>query len=189
MRSPRSPAHGRGAVSGARQYNQSGSLHLTIPLIALRLIGVPAFFMAVPVCLLAEDFSVELRARSQAQQQAVKSADNPKTRPVLSARTGENLRLQWTAANAEKGPALYDVTMHVFLEKENAIAQSDPPKPGAQAPYESALIMDFEPGAKSSGDLLVQAPGPGVYLLRVETIGASKKLGHECFAAMDVRVQ
>ena len=156
-------------------------------LLPIRLVGL--LWLAVPVCLRAEDFSVGLQARSQAQQQVARSADASKARPVLAAKAGENLRVQWTVMNAEKGPAVPDVTVHVFLERESAAGQIEPPKPGAQAAYESALIMDFEPGAKSSGDLLVQAPGSGIYLLRVETIGAAKKLGREYFTALDVKVQ
>ncbi len=144
---------------------------------------------AVSLCAPAQEFTVELQASSRSQRQTARSSQAAGARPVLPAGAGEAIRVQWFASNAEKGPAISDVTLHVFLEKENAIGQAAVPKPSAQAPYESALVMDFEPGARSTGDFSLQAPEAGNYLLRVETIGASKKLGREYFAAMDVKIQ
>ncbi len=141
------------------------------------------------LCASAQEFTVELQASSRSQTQTARNSQAAPTRPVLPTGAGEPIRVHWLASNAEKGPAISDVTLHVFLEKENAIGQAAVPKPSAQAPYESALVMDFEPGARSTGDFSLQAPEAGNYLLRVETIGASKKLGREYFAAMDVKIQ
>jgi hypothetical protein len=76
--------------------------------------------------------------------------------------------------------------LHVFLDRGDARAAS--PKPGPKALYESALIQDFEAGAKSSGDFRMPIMEPGTYLVRVETIGAAKKLGKEVAAVMQVSV-
>ena len=48
--------------------------------------------------------------------------------------------------------------------------------------------MDFAPEAKSSADFSIEVPDPGDYVLRVETIGAAKKHGHEHFAALTLKV-
>jgi hypothetical protein len=80
------------------------------------------------------------------------------------------------------------VTVHFFVDREDAIGQRDVPKPGADVVYESALTMDFAAHAKSSGDFVMEVPPVGNYLLRLETIGAARSHGHEHFAAIDLKV-
>jgi hypothetical protein len=139
-------------------------------------------------------FSVELQARVDNQQQTVRgdgtaASSSGSTRPVLTGKSKSTLRVRWTIVNEGKTASIPDVTVHFVLDKENAIGQRDVPKPGPDVVYESALMMDFAPQAKSSGDFVIEVPEPGSYLLRLETIGAVKSHGHEHVAAMDLRVQ
>lgn len=121
------------------------------------------------------DFSMELQARVSGRQDTVHAG------ATLTAKAGDSLVVQWSALNPIKGASIPDVTLHVSLDRN--------PKNGSDSVYESALVMDFDPGSKSSADLLIQAPAAGNYLLRVETIGAAKKLEREYSASMDVKVQ
>jgi hypothetical protein len=143
---------------------------------------------AVPVSAQSDAIVVELQARTDGQQRTA-SGSSTATRPVLTATTGHNVSVQWSIVNQDKTAGLADVTVHCFLTEENAIGQSGAPQLGADVTFESALVMDFAPQAKSAADFVLQAPEPGNYLLRVETVGALKQHGHEHFAAMDVKVQ
>jgi hypothetical protein len=96
--------------------------------------------------------------------------------------------VRWSVVYQEKTGKLADITVHAFVEKETASGQTAPPKPAADAVYESALVMDFSPQGKSTADFVVEAPEPGTYLLRLETIGDAKIPRDECFAAIDVKV-
>ena len=146
---------------------------------------------SVPVGAQGDALVVELQARTDGQQRTASgssTAGAAGTRPVLTATAGHNVSVQWTIVNQDKAAGLADVTVHCFLTKENAIGQSGSPPLGPEVTYESALVMDFAPQAKSTADFVLQAPEPGNYLLRVETVGALKQHGHEHFAAIDVRV-
>ena len=140
-----------------------------------------------------DPFSIELLARVDNQQQTVRgdattASARGSTRPVLTGKSKSTLRVRWTIVNEGKTASIPDVTVHFVLDKENTIGQREVPRPGPDVVYESALIMDFAPRARSSADFVIEVPEPGSYLLRLETIGAAKTLGHEHFAAMDLKV-
>ena len=138
-------------------------------------------------------FTVELLARVDNQQQTVRGdatavSAGGSASPALTGKSKSTLRVRWTIVNEGKAAGIPDVTVHFVLDKENTIGQRDVPKPGPDVVYESALMMDFAPQAKSSADFVIEVPEPGSYLLRLETIGAAKTHGHEHVAAMDLRV-
>jgi len=134
------------------------------------------------------DFTINLLVRAGGRQQSVASGQTGAARPRLAAKVGETLLVQWSAANPDNGSALSDVTLHVFMENGSALLREAAPKPSANAVYESAVVLDFEPGAKSTGEFRLPISESGLFLLRVETIGASKKLGRESIAAIEVSV-
>jgi len=145
----------------------------------------------VPVGAQGDALLVELQARTDGQQRTASgspTAGAAGTRPVLTATAGRNVSVQWSIVNQDKTAGLADVTVHCFLTKANATGQGGALQLGADVTFESALVMDFAPQAKSAADFVLQAPEPGNYLLRVETVGALKQHGHEHFAAMDVKV-
>ena len=137
--------------------------------------------------LVGADFTINLLVRAGGRQQSIASGQVGPL-PRFAAKVGEILRVQWLAANPETGSTLSDVTLHVFMERGTALLRDVTPKPSANAVYESAVVLDFEPGARSMGEFRLPLSESGDYLLRVETIGASKKLGHESFAAIEVSV-
>ena len=128
----------------------------------------------------AAQFRAELQARSAGRQQTAQDG----SRPVLAVKAKATVHVRWTIA--AKSPA-QDVTVHAYVVKEGKIGEAPPVKLGSGVVYESALIMDFEPNATSSGNFDMQAPVAGSYLLRVETLGVPP--GQAGSAAIDLKVE
>ena len=133
----------------------------------------------------ANDLTISLKLQSGGREQTANSGQIAAP-PTFTAKTKEVVWVQWSVANGAAGAPLSDITLHVFMDHGDARAAA--PKPGPKALYESALIQDFEAGAKSSGEFRMPIPEAGTYLVRVETIGAAKKLGKEVAAVMRVSV-
>lgn len=147
------------------------------------MLSVTSLFL-LSVCVSATDdlLNMELTARADSQQQTVHgqpvSSQGAAPRPALAVKAKTKLRIQWSVINGEKTARLTDVTVHLVFDKA-----------GGDAVYESAFLMDFAAQAKSTGDVVVQAPQQaGDYRLRLETIGAAKTHGHEHAASIDVKV-
>jgi hypothetical protein len=133
----------------------------------------------------ANDFSINLKVQSGGREQTAMSGQSAAP-PLFTAKAREVVWVQWSVANGAASVPLSDITLHVFMDRGEARAAT--PKPSPKALYESALIQDFEAGAKSSGEFRMPMPEPGAYFVRVETIGAAKKLGKEVAAVMQVSV-
>jgi hypothetical protein len=133
----------------------------------------------------ANDFTINLKVLSGSREQTAMSGQAAAI-PMFTANAKELVSVQWSVANGAIGTPLSDITVHVFMDRGDARAAA--PKPGPKAVYESALIQDFEAGVKSSGEFRIPMPQAGTYLVRVETIGAAKKLGKEVAAVMQVSV-
>ncbi len=134
----------------------------------------------------ANDFTINLKVQSGSREQTAMSGQPAAALSTFTAKAKEVVWVQWSAVNGATGTPLSDITLHVFMDRGDARAAA--PKPGPKALYESALIQDFEAGAKSSGEFRMPMPEAGTYLVRVETIGAAKKLGKEVAAVMQVSV-
>lgn len=140
------------------------------------------------ICLAAPgEFTIILKVQAGARQQATTSGQPASARPVFTAKVKEMVLVQWSAVNGVPGITLSDVTLHVFMDRGSA--RSGAPKPGPNTLYESAVILDFDPAGKSSGEFRMPMPAVGTYFVRAETIGAVKKLGKEVIAAIEVLVQ
>ena len=148
--------------------------------------GALAFGVLLGTCVGAggNDFTINLKIQSGGREQTAMSGQSAP--PAFTAKPKEVVWVQWSAANGAAGTPLSDITMHVFMDHGDVRAAT--PKPGPKALYESALIQDFEAGVKSSGEFRLPIPEAGTYLVRVETIGAAKKLGKEVTAVMQVSV-
>src|SRR5450432_1591482 len=150
-------------------------------------VTVGAFGVLLGPCFAAgaNDFSINLKVQSGGREQTVISGQSAAP-PAFTAKAKEVVWVQWSVANGATGTPLSDITLHVFMDRGDARAPA--PKPSPKALYESALIQDFEAGVKSSGEFRMPMPEAGTYLVRVETIGAAKKLGKEVAVAMQVSV-
>lgn len=140
------------------------------------------------------DFAIDLKvtagkASKTAHADVAGIGVKPKPRLVLEAKAGEPVTVAWTLQNTGKA-TVKDVVVHFFAVKEEKAGQEKPPKLNKDVAGESALTMDFKPKDKAEGELNLSLPGPGAYLIRVETIGvAAGKDGNEFFAALDVVVR
>jgi hypothetical protein len=132
------------------------------------------------------DFTLNLKVQAGRREQTVASGKPNIPLPVFPAKVMDVVSVQWSAVNGVRNLTLSDVTLHVFMDRASGSANV---KPSAKALYESAVIVDFEPGAKSIGEFRMPMPEAGKYLVRVETIGAAKKVGREVVAEMQVSVQ
>jgi hypothetical protein len=134
----------------------------------------------------AGEFTISLRVQAGGREQIAGSGQPAGALPVFTAKVKEVVLVQWSAVNLVSGATLSDVTLHVFMDR--GATRFGASEPGPNALYESAVVLDFEPGAKSSGEFRIPMPESGSYLVRAETIGAGKKLGKEVVAAMQVSV-
>jgi hypothetical protein len=133
------------------------------------------------------EFTIDLKLQAGRLERTASSGKPADSGTVFAAKVTEVLSVQWAAVNGAPRASLSDITLHVFMDRMSTSA--DTSKPGPAALYESAVILDFEPGAKSIGEFRMRMPEPGTYLVRAETIGAAKKLGKEVAVQMPVSVQ
>jgi hypothetical protein len=137
------------------------------------------------------DFKVEAdKVAKTAQADTTMAGAKPKERPVLTVKAKSRITARWKLTNTDPKVTFKDVVVHFFAVKEEKAGQVTVPKLNKDVAAESALTMDFEPKDSTRGELAFTIDTPGVYLLRVETIGAANGAdGHEHFAAVDVVVE
>lgn len=111
------------------------------------------------------------------------SGKNP--RPVLKAKAGEAIRVNWLLTNVYPHKTLENVVVHVFIAREEKAGQKDlPDLTGDDVVLESAFEIDLKPGAKVGQKNTLRIDKPGAYLIRVET--RQTKSDHEHFSAVDL---
>ena len=114
----------------------------------------------------------------------------PKNRQILEVKPGERVTVKWKFVNTDQKTTIKDVTIHFYAVKAENAAQTAIKKLDQGVIAESALNMDFGPKELNEGELHFAIDRPGLYLLRVETIGAvAGPAGQEEFAALDVNVK
>jgi hypothetical protein len=147
--------------------------------------------VALLLCLVGCQYGVAADLALNLQMQAGGHQLSSKRGAVssLTVKAGEPLEVEWLATNPAGSPALSDVTLHVFMDRDRSSGRAEAAKVSPNAAYESAVILDLRPGATTSGKIRMPAPEPGVYLFVAETIGTGKQLGRETHAAIQVAVQ
>src|SRR5207244_5082794 len=105
-------------------------------------------------------------------------------RPVLKARAGEPIKVNWTLTNVYPHKTLANVVVHFFIVKVQKVGQKEAPDLRGDVVLESAFEMDFKPGAKAGQRNTLRIHDPGVYLVRVETRQTGSV--HEHFSAIDL---
>ena len=108
-------------------------------------------------------------------------------RPVLKAKAGETIKIQWTLTNVYPNKTLEDVLVHSFVVKQTKVGQKELPQILDDVEMETAYRMDFKPGGKSGARCKLKIDTPGVYLIRVET--RDTQSDHEHFSAIDLVVE
>jgi hypothetical protein len=113
-----------------------------------------------------------------------------KPRGTLEAAPGKTLNVKYTIASTAAALSVKDVTIHFYVVKIDKVGQATIPKLDKEVAAESAFTMDFKPKEKAGGEMSFAIDTPGVYLLRLETIGAARGVdGHEHFAALDLVIK
>ncbi len=113
------------------------------------------------------------------------SGKNP--RPVLKAKAGEPIKIQWMFTNVYPHKTLENVVVHFFIARQDKVGQKELPDLSGDVVLETAFDMDFKPGGKAGGRNTVRIGAPGVYLIRVES--RQTRSDHEHFAAIDLVIE
>lgn len=115
------------------------------------------------------------------------SGKNP--RPVVKAKAGEPVKIQYLFTNVYPNKTIQDVVLHFYVARIDAVGQKELPvlDGGPRVVLETAFDMDFRPGGKGGGRTTVKIDTPGVYLVRVES--RETQSDHEHFAAIDLVVE
>lgn len=113
------------------------------------------------------------------------SGKNP--RPVLKAKVGEPIRIEWMMTNVYPHKTLENVVVHFYVARIAKVGQKDLPDLQGEVVLESAFDMDFKPGAKAGQRSSLRINSPGVYLVRVES--RQTQSDHEHFSAVDLVIR
>jgi hypothetical protein len=115
------------------------------------------------------------------------SGKNP--RPVLKAKAGQPIRVQWMFTNVYPHKTLENMVVHFFIAREEKAGQKDLPDLNVEDAIvlESAFEMDFKPGAKAGQKHTLRIDRPGAYLVRVESRQTNSD--HEHFSAIDLVIE
>jgi hypothetical protein len=151
--------------------------------------------MPGPADLHADHFTIDLKVEASGgsrtvHAQAATLGGRPGSRPLLEGTPGKSIAIHWTLTSTHPKGTFKDVLVHFFVVKEEKAGQQAVPRLDKNVEVESALTMDFKPGDKAQGEQTFQIDKPGVYLVRLETVGASVGGdGHEHFAALDLVIK
>ena len=103
------------------------------------------------------------------------------------ARAGDKITIQFIMTNVYAHASAPDAGVRYYVVREKAIGQKTVPAL-QDVTVEGGFNFDLKPKARIGARQRIAISEPGNYLLRVETIGARKKLGRESFAAIEVSV-
>jgi len=140
----------------------------------------------------AEHFTIDLEVKGPkvnhtARAETAGLGVKPKPRFVLEVQAGDQVTVKWTLTSTASKDTFKDVLVHFYAVKIAKPGDPPPPKLDKDVLLETALTMDFKPKDKSQGELTLKPEKPGVYLLRLETIGAAAGgEDHEHFATLDL---
>jgi hypothetical protein len=153
-------------------------------------LGTIAWALFTPP-LRAEHAKITLEVSAPGSQQTAFMDQTPpdwgkNPRPVVKARAGDPIKIQWMFVNIYPHKTLENVVVHFFIVREGKVAQKELPELN-DALLESAFDMDFKPGAKAGQRHTLRIDAPGVYLVRVES--GKTQSDHEHFAAIDLVVE
>lgn len=110
-------------------------------------------------------------------------------RPVLKAKAGDSIKIQYIFTNIYPHKTLENVVIHFYVARAEKVGQKTVPDLTREANVvlETAFDMDIKPGGKAGGRMSIKVDEPGVYMVRVESIKTQSD--HEHFAAIDLVVE
>jgi hypothetical protein len=167
-----------------------------------RVRGIKAILIAAIVALaiapsvLAEHFDITLIAAGPdgTTRQAFSDQDPPQgglnPRPVLRARVGDRITIQFIMTNVYPHGTGANAGVHYFVVKERELGQKAVPAltpPTADLIVEGTFTFDLKPQARIGARQSIVISQPGNYLLRTESQRTQRD--HEHFSAIDLQIQ
>jgi len=142
----------------------------------------------------AEHFDILLTLRSadgivDAGWDTAPPAGGVRPRPVLAARVGEDLTLEWRLRSEFPHGVMRKVVIRAYAAPQARLGQKEPPPPGAPRLFENTFTADFLPHHAARGSLVFRVTEPGAYLVRLQSEITEAEHGHEHFAAVDLKVE
>ncbi len=162
--------------------------------ILLAIAPAACFALASPSATRAEHARISLDVSASGGQVTASVDQTPpehgkNPRPVIKARAGEPIKVQFLLTNVYPHKTLENVVVHFYVAREQAAGQKPTPDLGAEGVVvmESAFEVDLKPGAKAGTRAVLRVDAPGSYLVRIET--RQTPSDHEHFAAVDLVVE
>lgn len=157
--------------------------------------GIAALLLGSAVPARAEHFEIDITVKTPHGQAESHWDTSPPVggvnpRPVVTAKVGERVQIEWTMRSVFPHGTLKSVNVHFFVIQEGAIGQKSVPEGKSENKWvDSRLVMDFLPDHAARGSVQLTARARGAYLIRVESQGTDSEVGHEHFSAIDLKVE
>jgi hypothetical protein len=146
-----------------------------------------------PALLRAEHFDIKLVAagpdgitrQAYADETPPEGGLNP--RPVLKARVGDEIVVQFIMTNVYPHGTAAGAGVHYYVVRERELGQKPVPALTRDVVLEGAFTFDLKPQARVGARQRFAIRQPGNYLLRVESQRTQRD--HEHFSAIDLQIQ
>jgi hypothetical protein len=159
-----------------------------------RLIGGICLLLGSVLPARAEHFDINLtvktpRGQAESHWDTTPPEGGVNPRPVVKAKVGDRIDIEWLMRSEYPHGVLKDVGVHFFVAREAAIGQKPAPDLKAGKWVESRLVMDFLSDHAARGSVRLTARTAGAYLVRVESTGTDREVGHDHFSAIDLQIE
>src|SRR6266849_1694385 len=154
--------------------------------------GFELLLVLLPSFARAEHFDIRLVANGPngTAQEAFADQSPPvgglNPRPVLRARAGDTITIQFVMTNVYAHGDARDAGVRFYVVRERETGQETVP-PLENLTVEGSFTFNLKPRARIWAKERVVLSEPGIYLLRVESLRTQRD--HEHFAAMDLEVR
>ena len=141
----------------------------------------------------AEHFDIKLLAAGPdgvTQQAFADQAPPPaglNPRPVLKARAGDRITVQFIMTNVYPHGTAKGAGVHYYVVPESKLGQNTVPALNAGVVTEGTFTFDLKPKGRIGARQNFVIRQPGIYLLRVESQRTQRD--HEHFSAIDLQIQ
>jgi len=155
-------------------------------------LGTVGLLFLLPGLACAEHFDIKLvAARADGTTQQAFADQSPpagglNARPVLKARAGEKITIQFIMTNVYAHASAPDAGVRYYLVREKEIGQKTVP-PFQDVRVGGSFTFDLKPKARIGARQRIAISEPGAYLLRVESMRTQRD--HEHFAAIDIEIR
>jgi hypothetical protein len=157
------------------------------------LITAAILALAMPRSAMGEHFDITLIAAGPdgTTRQAFSDQDPPQgglnPRPVLRARVGDRITIQFIMTNVYPHGTGRNAGVHYFVVRERELGQKAVPMLTDEVIIEGTFTFDLKPQARIGTRQSLVISEPGNYLVRTESQRTQRD--HEHFSAIDLQIQ